>query len=45
LAHYADRVIAPVPLGRMGWRLQEIWEMPPEKRPIGLYAALAGVAR
>jgi hypothetical protein len=40
-----DHVIAPVPLGRMGRRLQEIWEMTPEKRPIGLYAALAGVAR
>jgi transposase len=40
-----DAVIAPMPLGRMGKRLQEIWEMETEKRPLDLYAALAEVAR
>lgn len=40
-----ERVEAPVPLGRMGRRLQEIWMMVPEHRPIDLYAALAEVAR
>jgi hypothetical protein len=40
-----DRVIPPVPLGRMGQRLQEILEMPVEKRPLDLYAALAEVKR
>jgi transposase len=40
-----DRVAAPVPLGRMGQRLQEIWTLTPEQRPIDLYAALAEVAR
>jgi len=40
-----ETVEAPVPLGRMGRRLQEIWEMTPERRPIDLYAALAEVAR
>jgi transposase len=40
-----DRVIAPVPLGRMGRRLQEIASLLPEQRPIHLYAALAEVAR
>jgi transposase len=48
-AHYAgpgnDRVSAPVPLGKMGQRLQEIWEQPVEQRPVDLYAALAEVAR
>lgn len=48
-AHYegpsTDRVAAPVPLGKMGRRLQEIWAMAPEQRPIDLYADLAGVAR
>jgi hypothetical protein len=29
----------------MGQRLQEIWEMPVEQRPLDLYQALAGVAR
>jgi transposase len=38
-------VAAPTPLGRMGRRLQEIWAMPPERRPIDQYAALAEVAR
>lgn len=40
-----ERVEAPVPLGRMGRRLQEIWAMAPEQRPLDLYAALAEVAR
>jgi hypothetical protein len=40
-----ERVIAPAPLGRMGRRLQEILEMPVEKRPLDLYAALAEVSR
>ena len=40
-----DRVLAPPPLGRMGRRLQELWEMPVEQRPLDLYAALAEVAR
>jgi hypothetical protein len=48
-AHYegpsTDRIQAPVRLGRMGRRLQEIAAMVPERRPIDLYAALAGVAR
>ena len=40
-----ERVIPPVPLGRMGQRLQEILEMPVEQRPLDLYAALAEVSR
>jgi hypothetical protein len=40
-----ERVIPPVPLGRMGRRLQEILEMPVEQRPLDLYAALAEVSR
>src|SRR4051794_11178940 len=40
-----ERVAAPQPLGRMGRRLQEILEMPVEKRPLDLYAALAEVSR
>ncbi len=48
-AHYEgpgdERVIPPVPLGRMGRRLQEIVMQPVEQRPIDLYAALAEVAR
>ncbi len=40
-----DRVLPPPPLGKMGTRLQEILEMPVERRPIDLYAALAEVAR
>jgi hypothetical protein len=48
-AHYDgpgdERVIPPVPLGRMGKKLQEILEMPVEQRPLDLYAALAEVAR
>jgi transposase len=48
-SHYegesTGRVIAPVPLGRMGRRLAEIWAMAPERRPIDQYAAYAAVAR
>lgn len=48
-AHYegpsTEDVQAPVPLGRMSRRLEEIAAMVPEKRPLDLYAALAGVAR
>jgi hypothetical protein len=40
-----ERVLAPVPLGRMGRRMQEILAMAPERRPIDQYAAYAGVAR
>lgn len=40
-----ERVVAPPPLGRMGARLQAIAAMPPEQRPVDLYAALAEVAR
>jgi transposase len=48
-AHYEgpgdERVAPPVPLGRMGRRLQEIVSQPVERRPLDLYAALAEVAR
>lgn len=48
-AHYegvsTERVERPKPLGRMARRLQEIAEMPVERRPMDLYAALAEVAR
>ena len=40
-----ERVLAPTPLGRMGRKLQEIYEMPVETRPMDLYGALAEVAR
>lgn len=40
-----DRVLPPPPLGKMGRRLQELWEMPVESRPLDLYAALSEVAR
>ena len=40
-----DDVLPPVPLGRMGRKLQEIAEIVPEKRPLDLYAELAEVAR
>jgi hypothetical protein len=39
------RVSAPVPLGQLGRRLQEIVLQPVEQRPLDLYAALAEVAR
>lgn len=38
-------VRAPMPLGRLGRRLQELASIPVEHRPIDLYAALAAVAR
>jgi transposase len=48
-AHYEgpgdERVMPPVPLGKMGQRLQEIVNQPVEQRPLDLYAALAEVAR
>lgn len=48
-AHYEgpgdERVSAPVPLGKMGRKLQEILLLPVEQRPLDLYAALAEVAR
>ena len=40
-----DEVVPPLPLGRMGRRLQEIAAMAPEVRPLDLYADLAAVAR
>ena len=40
-----DRVLPPTPLGKMGRRLQEIWQMPVEQRPLDLYVALSEVAR
>ncbi len=39
------RVLPPPPLGRMGRKLQEIYLLPVEARPVDLYAALAEVAR
>jgi transposase len=48
-AHYEgpgdERVAPPVPLGKMGQRLQQIVLQPVEQRPVDLYAALAEVAR
>jgi hypothetical protein len=38
-------VLPPKPLGRMAKKLQEIAALPVERRPVGLYAALAEVAR
>jgi transposase len=40
-----ERVAPPPRLGRMGRRLEEIYQMPVEQRPLDLYAALAEVAR
>jgi hypothetical protein len=40
-----ERVAAPTPLGRMAKKLQEVLEMPVERRPLDLYAALAEVSR
>jgi len=40
-----DRVAPPPPLGRLGRKMQELLELPVEKRPLDLYAALAEVAR
>lgn len=48
-SHYegpsTDRVEAPVPLGRMGRRLQEVAALVTEERPLDLSATLAEVAR
>jgi Mu transposase, C-terminal domain len=48
-AHYEgvgnERVSPPLPLGKLGRRLQEIVLLPVEQRPLDLYAALAEVAR
>lgn len=48
-AHYegmpTDSVLPPIPLGKMGRKLQEIQAMAPQRRPLDLYAALAEVAR
>ena len=48
-AHYegeaTETILPPMPLGKMGRRLQEIVAMAPEQRPLDLYAALAEVAR
>jgi hypothetical protein len=48
-AHYdgpsTEQVEAPMPLGRMGRKLAAIQALPPERRPINLYVALAEVAR
>lgn len=38
-------VLAPQPLGKMGRKLQEIYDLAPEARPLDLYAALVEVAR
>lgn len=40
-----ERVEPPRPLGKMASRLQAIYELPVEQRPVDLYAALAEVAR
>jgi len=48
-SHYegesTERIEAPIPLGRMGRKLQELWALAPERRAIAQYAALAEVAR
>lgn len=48
-AHYegeaCEHVLPPLPLGRMGKKLQEIAALAPEKRPLDMYAALAEVSR
>ncbi|HZD71686.1 MAG TPA: IS21 family transposase [Actinomycetes bacterium] len=40
-----DRALPPPPLGRMGRKLEELYRMPVEARPLDLYQALAEVAR
>ncbi|HSR52474.1 MAG TPA: hypothetical protein VLV83_16740, partial [Acidobacteriota bacterium] len=40
-----ETVVPPPPLGRMGSKIQQLWEMPVEQRPMDLYAHLAEVAR
>ena len=48
-SHYegpsTERVAAPVPLGRMGRRLQALWALIPDRRSIDFYAELAEAAR
>ena len=48
-AHYEGpstaTVQAPMPLGRLGKKLQRLAALRPEQRPLNLYAALAEVAR
>lgn len=48
-AHYEGKataqVLPPLPLGRLGRRMQELALLPVEHRPVDLYAALAEVAR
>lgn len=43
--HATERVAAPMPLGRLGQRLQELASIPVDARPLDLYAELAEVAR
>lgn len=43
--HNTDQVTAPMPLGRLGQRLQDLASIPVDARPLDLYAALAEVAR
>lgn len=40
-----ERILPPLPLGKMGRRLQEIAALPPEYRPIDQYAAYAEAMR
>jgi len=40
-----ENVHSPAPMGKMGRRMQELMELPVEKRPLDLYAALSEVAR
>jgi len=40
-----ERLLAPRPLERMGRRLQQLMQVPVQRRSIDLYAALAEVAR
>lgn len=48
-SHYegpsTERIQAPMPLGRMGRKLAALQALPPQRRPLDLYAALAEVAR
>lgn len=48
-AHYegepTEEVLPPIPLGRMGRRLAEIASLPPEQRPLDIYAAVAEASR
>ena len=43
--HGGGLVLPPLPLGRMGRRLQEIARLPVQQRSIEIYAQLAEVAR